>query len=117
MALSISLCRSRFSCLCSNFKRWCWGDRSCTSSVPIVHQHAPHPATFLRLPLVVSLAASASDLVMVAQGLPRLAVAPVESPTLVEPMSRAREEPAPVIPGADGASQGTASIEVDGVGP
>jgi hypothetical protein len=54
---------------------------------------------------------------MVAQGLPRLAVAPVESPTLVEPMSGAREEPAPVIPGADGASQGTASVEVDGAGP
>jgi hypothetical protein len=41
----------------------------------------------------------------------------VQSPTLVEPMSKAREEPTPVMPDDDGASQGTASVEVDGAGP
>jgi hypothetical protein len=41
-------------------------------------------------------------------------VAPVESQMLVEPTSEAQEEQAPVMPGADGALQGVASVEVDG---
>jgi hypothetical protein len=54
---------------------------------------------------------------MVAPGQQRLAVALVESQTLVKPMSEAWEEPALVMPGADGMSQGAANIEVDGAGP
>jgi hypothetical protein len=54
---------------------------------------------------------------MVAPGQQQLAVALVESQTLVKPMSEAWEEPALVMLGADGMSQGAANIEVDGAGP
>jgi hypothetical protein len=41
----------------------------------------------------------------------------VESPVSEEPWSEAWEAPGPVTLGAHGTSQGTVSIEVDGVGP
>jgi hypothetical protein len=61
--------------------------------------------------------ASVGDLVVVFPGSLRPAVASVESPTLVDPMSEAREVSTPVMPGADGASPGAAIVEVDGDGP
>jgi hypothetical protein len=66
---------------------------------------------------VVALATSVDDLVVVAPGPPWPTAAPVESPMLVETMSEAWEELAPVMSGADGVSQCAASTEVDGAGP
>jgi hypothetical protein len=65
MALFIDLSRSHFSSSCSDFKRWCWGDRSHTSLVSIVHRAAACPVTSLCLPLEVSSVASVGDLAMV----------------------------------------------------
>jgi hypothetical protein len=42
---------------------------------------------------------------------------PLESSALEEPTSEAREVPVWEMPGADGASLGTASVKVDGAGP
>jgi hypothetical protein len=103
MVLFIGLCRSRFFCLYTNFKRWCWGGRSCTSSVPVIcwpvacTTISPHP------PLVALSATSVGDLAMVAPSSPRPVAVPVESSMSVEPMSEAL---VPMMSGADGASQG-----------
>jgi hypothetical protein len=56
-------------------------------------------------------------LVVVAPGLPRPVVVPVESSVSEEPISEAQEVSVREMPGADGVSQGTARVEVDGVGP
>jgi hypothetical protein len=56
-------------------------------------------------------------LVVVAPGLPRPVVVPVESSVSEEPTSEAQEVSVREMPGADGVSQGTARVEVDGVGP
>jgi hypothetical protein len=56
-------------------------------------------------------------LVEVALGSPRPVVAPVESSVSEEPTSEAQEASVWEMPGADGVSQGTARVEVDGVGP
>jgi hypothetical protein len=117
MASFISLCCSYFSYFCSNFQLWCWGDMSHTSSAPVVHQPTVCLATFPHPPLLESSTANAGDLVMAAPSPPWPVVALVESPRLVEPMSEAREESAPMMPGADGALQGAANDEVDGAGP
>jgi hypothetical protein len=68
--LFVGLCRSCFSCFCSDFQQWCWGDRSCTSSISVVRQHAARPVTFPRPPLVVASAVSAGNIVVVALGPP-----------------------------------------------
>jgi hypothetical protein len=117
MALFVGLRLSSFSCICSNFKRWCWSDRSNTSSVLVVRWHAVCPVTFPHLSLVALLVASLGNLSVVTSGLRWPPVAPVESPTLVERTSEAREELAPMMPSADGVSKGTASVEVDGASP
>jgi hypothetical protein len=57
------------------------------------------------------------DLVMVTLGLPWLTMVPLESSTLVECTSKAREEPTLVMPGADEASEGATGVEVDGADP
>jgi hypothetical protein len=38
MALVIGLHHSRFSYFCTVFKKWCCGDRSHASSVPVAHR-------------------------------------------------------------------------------
>jgi hypothetical protein len=77
MALVIGLRRSRFSCFCSDFKKWCRGDRSRASLVPDACHSVTCPAIPLCLPLMASLTLSAGDLAMVTSGLPRPVVAPV----------------------------------------
>jgi hypothetical protein len=103
MALFVGLCR--FSCFCPDYKRWCWGGRSHTSSVLIICQSTTRPATSLCPPLVASPVASVGDLAM------------VESPASEESTSEARGAPISVTPRVDGTSQGTTCVEVDGVGP
>jgi hypothetical protein len=66
---SIGLYCSYFSYSCSDFKRWCWGDRSCTLSVLIVRRPVECPATSPYLPLMSLLAASLGDLAMVPSAL------------------------------------------------
>jgi hypothetical protein len=78
MALFIGLCCSHFSCFCSDFKQWRWGDRSHSSSVPIIRRPMAFPMTFPRPHFVVSSAASVGDLVVVAPGPPRSVVVSVE---------------------------------------
>jgi hypothetical protein len=68
-------------------------------------------------PLVASSAANTDDLAVIASGPLRLVVALVQSLTLEEPTSEEGEVPVLVMPGADGASQGTTSVEMDGAGP
>jgi hypothetical protein len=102
-ALFVGLCR--FSYFCPDYKRWCWGGRSRTSSVLIICQSKTRPATSLRPPLVASPTASVGDLAM------------VESPASEESTSEARGAPISVTPRVDGTSQGTACVEVDGAGP
>jgi hypothetical protein len=103
MVLSL-VCHSRFSFFCPNFKKWCWGGRSLTLSVPVIHRFAVRSMRSPLPPLVASPTASVSDLAMVALGSPRLAVVLVESLTSEEPTSEAREAPILVTPGAHGAS-------------
>jgi hypothetical protein len=117
MVLSISLHRSLFSCSCSDFKRWCWGDRSRTSLALIVHRSAAHLATSPYVPLVASSNARVGDLAMVLLGYPRPVVAPWETPAPEEPSPESQEAPVLEMPGADGASLGAASVEVDGASP
>jgi hypothetical protein len=105
MALFIGLCHSRFSCFYPDFKRRCWGGRSHTSLAPIVHQCVARPVTSLCSPLVASSDVSVCDLAM------------LESPASEDPTPKAWEVPVLVMPGADGASQGTACVEVDGASP
>jgi hypothetical protein len=71
----VRLHRSRFSCFCSDFKKWCRGDRSCASSVPIAHQSMAHSAASLGLPLIASSIGSMGDQAEVTLGLPRMVVA------------------------------------------
>jgi hypothetical protein len=70
MALFIAQCHSRFSYTLSDFGWWCWGDRSHTSLVLVIHRPAARLVTSPRLPLVASWAVSMGDLVMVALGPP-----------------------------------------------
>jgi hypothetical protein len=105
MALFIGLYRFCFSCFCPNFERCCWGAKSRTSSVPVICQSVACPATSPCPPLVASSTVSMGDLAM------------VESPTSEVPTSEAWESPVLVTPGADGALQGAAYVEMDGAGP
>jgi hypothetical protein len=89
MTLSVGSPCSHFSYSCSDFERWCWGDRSRTSLTLIIHRPTTRLVTPSYLPLVAS----------VRQGTP----VPEES------ASKVRE-----APGADGTSLGAVSIEVDG---
>jgi hypothetical protein len=66
---------------------------------------------------VASSATNTDDLAVIALGPLWLVVAPVQSLTLEEPTSEEGEVPVLVMPGADGASQGTTSVEMDGAGP
>jgi hypothetical protein len=88
-ALFVSSLCSRFSCSCSDFKRWCWGDKSHTLSAPII----PRPATCLVTPPYLPLVSLVS----------RGTSAPEESALEVQE-----------APGADGTSLGAIGVEVDG---
>jgi hypothetical protein len=90
MVLSVDLCRSRFSCFCSDIKRWCWGHRSHTSSILIIHQPMMHLATSLCLPLVLSFR-SMGDLAIPPPSSLRLVVVPLESSASDEPTSEVQE--------------------------
>jgi hypothetical protein len=76
------------------------GDKSHTSSVPVIRWHVACPMTSTRPPMVASSATSVGELAMVTPVLPQWAMVLVL-----------------VTPSADGMSQGAASIEVDGAGP
>jgi hypothetical protein len=77
MALVIGLRCSRLSCFCSDFEKWCRGDWSRASLVPIAHRFAMHSVIPPCLPLMASSTASVGDLGVVTSGLPRPMVAPV----------------------------------------
>jgi hypothetical protein len=117
MALFVGLCCSHFSYFCFDFAWWCWGDRSHTLSFPVIHRPVVHPTMSPLPPLVASSAANTDDLAVIASGPLRLVVALVQSLTLEEPTSEEGEVPVLVMPGADGASQGTTIVEMDGAGP
>jgi hypothetical protein len=93
------------------------GDRSHTSSSPIVCRPTTHLATSPYFPLVASSVVSVGDLAMVPPDSPRSVVALQETLAPEEPTPEAWEAPVQEMPGADGASLGAASIEVDGTGP
>jgi hypothetical protein len=63
------------------------------------------------------LASSVGDLAMVPPGSSRPVVAPRETPMAEEPIPGVWEAPTQVMLGADGASIGTTSVEVDGAAP
>jgi hypothetical protein len=88
MALSVGSHRSYFSFSCPNFKRWCQGDRSHTSSAPIVCWPTVCLVTPLYFPLVASVPQGTS-----------------------KPEESALEERE--ASGADGASLGAVGVEVD----
>jgi hypothetical protein len=100
MVLVVGLRHSRFSYLCSDFKKWCHGDRSRALLVPDAHPSTVRPTIPLCLPLMVSWTASIGDLAMVTWGLPRPVVAPVLR-----------------VLGSGGASLGAAVVGVVGTGP
>jgi hypothetical protein len=87
MALVICLRCSRFSCFCPDFKKWCRGDMSRASSVPVVQRSTVHLAIPSCLPLMASLIRSTGDLADVTLGSQQPVVVPV-----------------PVVPSAGGAS-------------
>jgi hypothetical protein len=100
IALVVCLRHSHFSCFCSNFKKWCHGDRSHASSIPIARRSTARPPIPPCLPLMASLIASVGDLAEVALGSQWTVVAPV-----------------PGVSSAGGASQGASVVEVVGPGP
>jgi hypothetical protein len=102
------------SCSYSDFKRWCWGGRSRTSSALIIRQPTVHLVTSPYFPLVASFAVSMSDLAMVPTGSSPPVVVPQETPALEEPTLEALAQE---MSSADATSLGAASVEVDGVGP
>jgi hypothetical protein len=83
----------------------------------IVRRPAAHLATSPYVPLVASSDARVGDLAMVLLGYPRPVVAPWETPAPEEPSLESQEAPVLEMPGADGASLGAASVEVDGASP
>jgi hypothetical protein len=105
MALFIGLSHYHFCYFCPNFKRRCWGGRCHTSPTLIIHWSIARLATSPCPPLVALSATSVGD----------LAVA--ESLASKEPTSVAWKAPILVTPYADGASQGTADVDVDGASP
>jgi hypothetical protein len=117
MVLSVSLHSSRFTYSSSNFKRWCGGNRSRTSSALIICQPAVHPMTSPYLPLVAPSAMSAGDLVVVPSSWPRSMVVPRETPALEESTPEAWEKAVQEMSGSDGTSLGAVSVEVDGASP
>jgi hypothetical protein len=93
MALFVGLCRSHFCCFSPDIERWCWGGRSHTSSVPVVHRSMTCPVTSPRPPFVASSIASMDEQAL------------GESPTSKESTSEAREGPVLVTLGSDGMLQ------------
>jgi hypothetical protein len=117
MCMPVSVGLHYFSYSGFDFKRWCWGDSSHTSSSPIFRRPAACPVTSSYLPLVALFAASMADLAMVPPGLPWPVVAPQETPEVEEPTPGVWEAPMQVMLGADGALLCTASVEVNGAAP
>jgi hypothetical protein len=69
VALFIGLCHSRFSCFYSDSEWRCFGDRSRTSSIPVIRRPVARLVTSLP-PLVASSTVSVGDLDVVPLGLP-----------------------------------------------
>jgi hypothetical protein len=116
MVLSVGLRRSYFSCSysCSDIKRWCRGGKSRTSSTLIIHWPALRPVTSSYLRLVAPLAVSMADVAMVPLSLQRPVVSSRETSVSEE---STREALVQEMLGADNASLGTISVEVDGASP
>jgi hypothetical protein len=100
MVLVICLCRSLFSYSYSDLKKWCHGDISCATSVPVVHRSTACPVIPPCLLLMALLIVNVGDLADVTLGSQRLVVAPI-----------------PRVPSAGGATQGVAGIGVLGADP
>jgi hypothetical protein len=100
VTLVIGLCCFRFSYFCSDFTKWCRGDRSHTSLVPIACRSVARPAILPCLPLMASWTMSMGDLVVVTLGSPWPVVAPI-----------------PRVLGAGGALLGNIDVEVVGASP